>query len=571
MALNYGSANYSGTAGGDSSISYHMNCYLGYGTVTRTGNTVSIPIGLKFAPWGSDNTKWCRNSIGGYFPGNKDNVRYAFNNKNNVEAYAKRDEILYCTSRSLSASGGKNTTDEAAWTYTGTVTASQTSVTVTVYATWSQYDLGAVNGQYYDSVAVSRSIPIPAATAPSGTVSVGSVTRTTASYSVSASAGNYTTISSYEWSISPSATISNKTSSSGNFSNLKPNTSYTASCVVKNSAGLTTTISKSFTTTGNAPDITNLSVTEGRTSLTISPTVSYDTNDGFSYYIIQYGPVNGTSTTVTQTSPTINNLQPNTSYALNVQVVGTTGRTSDSFGWVGRTTCNLPSNLWMSCTGYDSTSITVQVGASGDTNAPITGYTVYWVGPDGIEYGTSISSNTFTVHNLLVDTNYDFYFIARNYAGGVASEEYTYSTTLTSPTFKSSYIADVTPFSLVVGVEVNMEPSRKLLYAFSKTGDGDEWTAYQESNTYHWTGLEEETTYTFAVRVRAVHESLYAQDSYLTIITEYTTPADQASVRVKTSDGWKKGKAWLKIGEVWKKAKKVYTKDGDWKIGTNRD
>lgn len=427
---------------------------------------------------------------------------------------------------------------------------------------WNNYNCSTASGTY-----TTYNLP----TAPSGSISTSNVGRLTASYSSSFSAGNNCTIKSYSWSISPSATLSAASSSSGTISNLKPNTDYTLSLTVTNSAGLKTTKSTSFTTTGNAPDITDLSVTRGRTSLTINPTVSYDTNDGFSYYIIQYGPVNGTATTITQTSPTLNNLQPNTSYALNVQVVGTTGRASDSFGWVGRTTCNPPSNLWMICTGYDNTSITVQVGASGDTNAPITGYTLYWVGPDGVEYGTSISSNTFTVNNLLVDTNYDFYFMAHNYAGGVASDEYTYSTTLTSPTFRSSYIADVTPFSLVIGVEVNMEPSRKLLYSFSKTGDGDEWTAYQESNTYHWTGLEEETTYTFAVRVRAVHESLYAQDSYLTIITEYTTPADQASVRVKTSDGWKKGKAWLKVGEVWKKAKKVYVKDRDWKIGTNRD
>lgn len=570
MALNYDSANYSGTEGGDKSISYHMYCYLGYGTVTRTGNTVSIPIGLKFEPWGSDDFKWCKNSVGGYFPGNKENVRYAFNNKDAVEAYAKRGEILYCTTRSLSTSGGKNTTDEAAWTYTGTVTANQTSVTVTVYATWSQYDLGAVNGQYHDAIAVSRSIPIPAATAPSGTVSIGSVSRTSASYSVSASAGNYTTISSYEWSISPSATISNKTSSSGSFTDLQPNTDYTASCVVKNSAGLTTTIRKSFTTTGNAPDITDINVIRERTSLTLDVSVDYDTNDSFSYYIIEYAPIDGSATTISQTSPTITGLRPNTVYALGVKVVGSKGRVSDEFGWVGRTTCNLPSNLWMSCTGYNHTSITVQVGATGDTNAPITGYTVYWVGPDGIEYGTSISSNTFTVNNLLVDTNYDFYFMAHNYAGGVASEAYTYSTTLTSPTFNSLYVADVTPFSLTIGVDVEIEPRRQLLYAFSKD-DGNSWTPYQEANSYHWTDLTEETTYDFAIRARALHESLYAQDSYITMSYRHTTPADQASVRVKTADGWKKGKAWLKCGDEWKKAKKIYIKNNGWHIGTNKD
>ena len=129
-----------------------------------------------------------------------------------------------------------------------------------------------------------------------------------------------------------------------------------------------------------------------------------------------------------------------------------------------------------------------------------------------------------------------FYFVAHNYAGGVASEERVYSTTLTSPTFNSLDVADVTPFSLTIGVDVEIEPKRQLLYAFSKD-DGNTWTPYQESSSYQWTGLTEETTYDFAIRARALHESLYAQDSYITMSYRHTTPADQAKVYVKAGDG----------------------------------
>lgn len=426
---------------------------------------------------------------------------------------------------------------------------------------WNNFNASTASGSY-----TTYNLP----TAPSGSISTSNIGRLTASYSSSFSAGNGCTIKSYSWSISPSATLSAASSSSGTISNLKPNTNYTLSLTVTNSAGLKTTKSTSFTTTGNAPDITDINVVRERTSLTVDVAVDYDTNDSFSYYIIQYAPIDGSATTINQVSPTITGLQPNTTYALNVQVVSSWGRVSDGVGWVGSTTCNWPTNLQMVCTAFDSNSITVWVSADGDTNAPITGYNVYWVGPDHIEHGTSINSNTLTVNNLLVDTNYDFCFMAKNAAGGITSEIETYSTTLVTPQFESAYIADVTPFSLVIGVDVRMEPERQLLYAFSKD-DGNSWTPYQESSSYQWTGLTEETTYDFAVRVKAVHESLYAQDTYLTITYRYATPADQASVRVKTANGWKKGKAWLKVGEVWKKAKKVYIKDGDWKIGSNRD
>ena len=246
MASYNSSPDYEGT-GGANSITFAFKCYIGYGNVTRSGNTVTIPIGLKMVPVGSGGSTWCYNSVGGWCPdtSSRSNLRYAFKTTDSAY-YCSPSDTLYCTSQDTPSNGTKYKTDNTPWTVTKTVSASDTSVNVTVYATWCQWDLSYTHLSAHKVVAVTRSIPIPAATAPSGTVSISSVSRTSASYSVSASAGNYTTISSYEWSISPSATISNKTSSSGSFTNLQPNTNYTASCVVKNSAGLTTTIKKIF-------------------------------------------------------------------------------------------------------------------------------------------------------------------------------------------------------------------------------------------------------------------------------------------------------------------------------------
>lgn len=85
------------------------------------------------------------------------------------------------------------------------------------------------------------------------------------------------------------------------------------------------------------------------------------------------------------------------------------------------------------------------------------------------------------------------------------------------------------------------------------------------STTKAITGLEEETEYSMWMSVTNVGGTNYSS------ITNFTTPADQAKIRIKTSDAWKLGKTYLKKDGSWIKAKKVYIKvNGEWKICLNK-
>lgn len=93
------------------------------------------------------------------------------------------------------------------------------------------------------------------------------------------------------------------------------------------------------------------------------------------------------------------------------------------------------------------------------------------------------------------------------------------------------------------------------------------------SNTYHWSGLKEETLYPMKVKVTAKHISQNATDTTaISAVLNVTTPADQAKIRIKKDGSWVKGKTYFKKDGQWVKAKKVYIKvNGEWKINNNYD
>lgn len=93
------------------------------------------------------------------------------------------------------------------------------------------------------------------------------------------------------------------------------------------------------------------------------------------------------------------------------------------------------------------------------------------------------------------------------------------------------------------------------------------------SNTYYWSGLQEETLYPMKVKVTAKHTSQNATDTTaVSAVLNVTTPADQAKIRIKKDGSWVKGKTYLKKNGQWVKAKKIYIKvNGEWKINNNYD
>ena len=228
-------------------------------------------------------------------------------------------------------------------------------------------------------------------------------------------------IAGWGW-ISEGSSYSNGVHCDGNsVTGLSANTTY--SCQVRFGNGnseLTYSNTANCTTSGNAPSVSSVSTTPARTSCSLSISVSYDTNASFSSREVQYGTSTSYGSSTTSTS--ITGLSPNTTYYYRVRVTDNWSRTS---GWKTgsfKTTCNKPSSLSITDNGKTYNSISVKVSASGDTNAPITNYTLYYKKSSASSY-TSVSlgtSTTKTVTGLEDNTTYNLYFTATN-AGGTTT------------------------------------------------------------------------------------------------------------------------------------------------------
>lgn len=223
---------------------------------------------------------------------------------------------------------------------------------------------------------------------------------------------------------------------------------------------------------------------------------------------------------------------------------------------------NPPHNVAVNFVSNDSSSITVSVTASG---LAISKYVLHY-GDKTHDMGTS---TTYQIPNLAVDTNYNIYVTATNIGGSTDSATRSMSTRLVDPTLSAVSITNVLPFSCTVSATGQINPSRTLSYRFSKDG-GSTWTAYQSSGTYNWTGLNEETTYTMSVQVKATRVGNNALDTTATESATVTTPADQAKIRRMVDGQWKRGRAYIMINGQWVKAKKLYIMiDGQWRLNKN--
>lgn len=362
-----------------------------------------------------------------------------------------------------------------------------------------------------------------------------------------------------------------ETAASGTSEYFLPNTEYNWTLKVTNSLGSAVTKSGTFTTGGNYPTlIAEPTATSTRDSISVSVHARADYGDEIIGYNFNYGTSASSSDMMRGPSTgTAFNLQPNTMYYYQISVNSAKGKQSTYKTGSIKTLCNAPSQGVITRKTGTTNNLTMEVSAVGDTNAPVKTYTLQYKGPDNITKKVEMGSATTTViPGLSPDTNYTFTLIATNAGGSYTSDPITYSTTLTNPNITKFESSNILPFSCTVTAEASISPSRKIQYSFSK--DGTNWTSYQDSGVYNWTGLSEETTYTMRVRVKAIHTSVNAVDTTATQSITVITPADQAKVRIYKNKTWKKGKLWFKKGGTWKKAKKVYIKKGgQWVVGYN--
>ena len=373
------------------------------------------------------------------------------------------------------------------------------------------------------------------------------------------------------------------TSASTYLSGLSANTTYYYSMTVTDNWGRTSgAYTGSFTTTGNAPTINGVTLTtRDRTSLAFSVTDSFD-NTSFARYNISYGTTGSYGTNVTDSTHggfTLSNLIPNTYYYLSVTVTDVMGRTSGAYTLDLINTAYAVPAIDIDTYELGENDITFHLNITNNTdNLPISklGYVSFdngstWSSP------VTISGNTYVYTPAAGYKDYDLYFKFEQYSTPVTGssvldssvEGGPYYTILPNPTISSFEESNVTPFTCDVTAVASINPLRTLQYAFSND-NGTTWTNYQNSGIYHWTGLNEETTYYMGVKVKAIAQSSSGYDPENTMIIAVITPADQAKARIKNNNSWEKGKVYFKDNGEWKKAKKIYIKvNGQWKVQSN--
>lgn len=363
----------------------------GYSGVSRSGNTVSGKIGIRFIA-----SQWTYNSITAWYGGVR---RWA--QRSNGGVHTATNGTYYANAGDTPALNYQNTTEVTPWSFSTTVSGTGGgNVSISITAGW--------NG-WTPSQGYTKTFNVPysgIASDPTYSVSV-SPSRTSAkmTMSITSNPSNFWRIHWYDtggnWKgCSGFSTGTWEYSQSG----LTPNTSYNFYTQIgaANDTNLKGTVARGFTTTGNAPTATSLSVSNvTRTSASISINGTYDTNASWGGWQWKYGTSTSSYGSVQTGTGSLTGLSANTTYYVTARFKDNWGRWS---GWVSNsftTTGNAPSISSVTPDVYRNKAI-LNYSASYDTNDSYKSLS--------IRYGTSTSygstSTSTTLSSLQPNTTY---------------------------------------------------------------------------------------------------------------------------------------------------------------------
>ena len=400
------------------------------------------------------------------------------------------------------------------------------SQNVSLTVTFANSTVGNIDNSIFSTSVYVSKINTPTINKPS----ISNITRTTAyaSFTV-ANNGGASMVDHYIDAFTDSG-LTNKvsviSSSSGTFSGLSANTYYYVRANGSNGTSRGYSSIANFYTKHNAPSVANLELSHVRNNGIYTTTFDYDViydNTSYSSRKIEYGTSSDDLNNLVSGTKTVTGLSPNTTYYYKITETDngkndtTTGTASGHF----LTPCVAPSNLSMSLSGFSTSSISLSLSATGDTNAAITSYKIYYrpkcdftqedidmayaasrgetilteeqikkydqVGNNNgevdigdvsamnqlyqAEYAsTTSSSSTVTIGDLQEDTTYEFYFEATNKGGTTRSTGlYYFSTNLFE---KDEYthniaIGEVTPFTVEIVDDVTISINRDIVYSYT--------------------------------------------------------------------------------------------------------
>lgn len=190
---------------------------------------------------------------------------------------------------------------------------------------------------------------------------------------------------------------------STNLTDLTPNTLYYVRARVKdNWDRWSDYIYGSFTSSGNAPIINAVEETVGRTTVTLTPDVTYDIKDGLGTAKVVYGEDWGETTTITKNTAviTLSNLTPNTNYIYQFNITSEKNRISNYFNDSFKTIGFAPNISAMTVDEAQTTAF-LNPTVEYDTNDSL-GYYVIVYGKTSYEKTT----NSLTLTDLEPETSY---------------------------------------------------------------------------------------------------------------------------------------------------------------------
>lgn len=209
-------------------------------------------------------------------------------------------------------------------------------------------------------------------------------------------------------------------------------------------------------------------------------------------------------------------------------------------------------------------SDTSNLGVYGSADITVNGTKVLQGGTD--YYSKHNYGSTYSITNIKANSGYQYDGVQAGQTSGTigtsdVSVRLKFSTT--KPSQVQANGSWTSPFDIelswsAVGLNINYT-----IY-YKKDSENNYTTINCGSQLRANIAVEEETTYN--IYILATNAGGSTASNTLSI----TTPADQAKIRVKTQDGWHKGKTWYRRGNTWVKVKKIYIKVGEnWVIGTN--
>lgn len=326
------------------------------------------------------------------------------------------------------------------------------------------------------------------------------------------------------------------TGTSGTFSGLSPNTTYYARANASNGKYRGYSSVVSFTTTGNNPTATSLSISNiTRTSATVSINGTYDTNASWGGWECAYGTTTnyGTSTTGSMTG-----LTPNTTYYVRGRFKDNWGRWSGYVSTSFKTTGNAPSITSHGVSSYGQTTMTMKYGASYDTNDSLSSYK--WEVGTSTSYGKTFT-NTNSLTGLSANTTYYYKLTVTSSQGRSSTATGSFKTDYATQSVTSITAEDITETSISGVVNIPNPTWLTNLTIWIYSGDTlintiSKSSGLSTSNTFLFEDLSPGTTYN--IKARIITKTQNSSGGYNSAIKELSvTTVDASPVHIIKADG----------------------------------